>query len=203
MIEINTHFLIDTSNQSLMQNASRALCESAATEVFRFLSSKGVPVTQAHVDEFLGGLSSAQPAVASVTAGKKLCSGKTVKGDNCKANAVKGTDRCSRHAGSGTVTVAVASAASSASGSVAASGEAWAAALRAGQVASAAAPLVGSVPVGPLFHNFGLPVTLSTVPVAATPSAVPVTPPAATPLEFTSGPPEVGDDDLIKALIHD
>ena len=214
MTEINSYFLIDTSNQSLMQNASRALCESAAIEVFKFLTAKGVPVDKSHIDEFLGGLSSPPQSVAiSGTGIKKLCSGRTIKGEGCKSCPVKGTDRCKRH----TVTMASA-ASSSVSGSIAASASgAWTSKVLADQV-SAAAPLVGSAPSRPLFPG---PMSTGASPLfagfsvaAATPPAV--TPPAVTPpavtapavtaldatLEFASGPvPVVEDDELNKALI--
>ena len=226
MTEINSYFLIDTSNQSLMQNASRALCESAAIEVFKFLTAKGVPVDKSHIDEFLGGLSSPPQSVAiSGTGIKKLCSGRTIKGEGCKSCPVKGTDRCKRH----TVTMASA-ASSSVSGSIAASASgAWTSKVLADQV-SAAAPLVGSAPSRPLFA--GLMSTGASplfAPPAVTPPAVTapavtapaVTPPAVTPpavtapavtppavtaldatLEFASGPvPVVEDDELNKALI--
>ena len=226
MTEINSYFLIDTSNQSLMQNASRALCESAAIEVFKFLTVKGVPVDKSHIDEFLGGLSSPPQSVAiSGTGIKKLCSGRTIKGEGCKSCPVKGTDRCKRH----TVTMASA-ASSSVSGSIAASASgAWTSKVLADQV-SAAAPLVGSAPSRPLFSGLmstgASPLFAAFPGAAATPPAVTapavtapavtapavtapaVTPPAVTaleaPLEFASGPvPVVDDDELNKALITD
>jgi len=206
-----------------MQNASRALCESAAIEVFKFLTAKGVPVDKSHIDEFLGGLSSPPQSVAiSGTGIKKLCSGRTVKGEGCKSCPVKGTDRCKRH----TVTMASA-ASSSVSGSIAASASgAWTSKVLADQV-SAAAPLVGSAPSRPLFAGLmstGASPLFAVTPPAVTPPAVTppavtapaVTPPAvtaldATPpavtaldaaLEFASGPvPAVEDDELNKALI--